>query len=123
MTEIGEEAPPTARRAWPRLAGLALAGTVIGAKLGEQADEKERREAQARAQYALEHYPSGQTAQWGNPQGGNYGTVTPQPGYVEGGQYCRPYTQTITVDGETRVIEGTACRQADGTWYIIDTGS
>jgi len=104
------------------VAGLALAGSYIGAEVGENADEKARRDAQARTQYALEHTPSGQTSQWGNNQGGAYGTVTPAPGYVEGGEYCRPYTQTYTVDGQTGTIQGTACRQADGSWYIVDTG-
>ena len=103
------------------VAGLSLAGAYIGAELGEKADEKQRLEAQQRTQYALEHTPSGYTTQWGQ-QGGASGTVTPAPGYVEGGEYCRPYTQTITVDGQTSTIEGTACRQADGTWFIVDTG-
>lgn len=105
------------------VAGLSLAGAYIGSELGEKADEKQRLEAQQRTQYALEHTPSGQPSQWSSPQSGAYGTVTPEPGYVTGGQYCRPYTQTITVDGQTRTVQGTACRQADGTWYIVDTGS
>jgi len=78
---------------------------------------------QRRTQYALERSPSGITSTWNNPKSGNYGTITPSPGYVEDGQYCRPYTQTITVDSKTRTIKGTACRQDDGTWIIVDTGS
>ncbi len=105
------------------IAGLSLAGAYIGSGIGSDMDERDRREMQRRTQYALERSPSGITSTWNNPKSGNYGTITPSPGYVENGQYCRPYTQTITVDSKTRTIKGTACRQDDGTWIIVDTGS
>ena len=105
------------------IAGLSLAGAYIGAEIGSDMDERDRYEMQRRTQYALERSPSGATSNWNNPDSGNYGSITPSPGYVDAGQYCRPYTQTITVDGDTRTIRGTACRRDDGTWVIIDTGS
>ena len=36
------------------------------------------------------------------------------------GAYCRDFTQTITVDGEFEEAHGTACRQSDGTWRIVN---
>jgi len=106
------------------IAGLSLAGAYIGSEIGEDMDEADRREMQRRTQYALERSPSGTTSTWNNPDSGNYGSITPAPGYQnESGRYCRPYTQTLNVDGETRTVRGTACRQTDGTWVIVDTGS
>lgn len=105
------------------IAGLSLAGAYIGSEIGQDMDERDRREMQRRTQYALERLPSGATSTWNNPDTGSYGTITPSPGYVENGRYCRPYTQTISVDNETRTIRGTACRQDDGAWVIVDTGS
>ena len=32
------------------------------------------------------------------------------------------YTQTINMNGKTRTLEGTACREPDGSWVIVDTG-
>lgn len=34
--------------------------------------------------------------------------------------YCREYTRQIVIDGEEQSAHGTACRQPDGTWRIID---
>jgi len=33
---------------------------------------------------------------------------------------CREYQQTITVGGRTERAYGTACKQADGSWKIIN---
>ena len=55
------------------------------------------------------------------PDSGNSGTVKPQPSYQNAsGQYCREYQQTITVDGKTETAYGTACRQPDGSWKIVN---
>lgn len=33
--------------------------------------------------------------------------------------YCREFTQTFTIAGETQQGYGTACLQADGAWKIV----
>jgi hypothetical protein len=38
-------------------------------------------------------------------------TVAPAP-------YCREYTQSVTIGGQTQTGVGTACLQADGAWEI-----
>ena len=35
------------------------------------------------------------------------------------GQQCREYQRTVTIDGKTETAYGTACRQPDGSWKII----
>ena len=34
--------------------------------------------------------------------------------------YCREYTTTTVIDGTEQKSHGTACRQADGTWRIVN---
>jgi surface antigen len=35
------------------------------------------------------------------------------------GQYCREFTQSVTVGGKTEQAFGRACRQPDGAWKIV----
>lgn len=99
------------------------AGTLLGAYLGNQVgaslDRADLAYYRQTSQQTLEHAPSGTTSTWENPDSGNYGTITPTSTYqTSGGQYCREYSQTITVGGQTEQAYGTACRQEDGTWKI-----
>ncbi len=34
--------------------------------------------------------------------------------------YCREYTNTTMIDGQEQVTHGLACRQADGSWRIVN---
>jgi surface antigen len=100
-----------------------IAGTLIGAGLGRSVggslDAGDMAAQNQAAQRALETAPAGQALPW---SGSNAtGTVTPS-GYYQtaGGQYCREYSQTITIDGRTERGYGTACRQPNGTWQIVE---
>jgi surface antigen len=100
------------------------AGTLLGAFLGksvgeslDRADVNYANQAQTKAHAA----PIGQQISWSNPETGNSGTVTPRrEGTDTGGNYCREYQQTITVSGKTEQAYGTACRQPDGTWKVVN---
>lgn len=98
----------------------AIAGGLVGSSIGRELDAADRK-AMSRAQYdAFEYTPSGQGAQWYNPDSGHYGEVVPQPAYERGpGQYCREYTQTVNIGGDQQQAYGTACRQPDGQWEIV----
>ena len=37
------------------------------------------------------------------------------------GRYCREFTSTAQIGGETEAVYGTACWQPDGTWEVIST--
>jgi surface antigen len=39
---------------------------------------------------------------------------------VEPSADCREFTQRIVVDGEEVAAYGTACRQPDGSWKIVN---
>ena len=46
-------------------------------------------------------------------------TVTPTRTYDASSGPCREYTMDATVDGKRDKVQGTACRQPDGTWKSV----
>ncbi len=105
-----------------QLVGVAL-GTLIGAgvghEIGASLDRADMTYYDQTYQRALETGQPGQTLPWSNPQSGNSGSFTPA-GYTQNnGQYCREFSQTINVGGQTERGYGTACRQPDGSWQIV----
>ena len=104
-------------------AGIAagtILGGLIGGTIGDRLDAADREKAHTAAAQALEAVPSGHSVAWQNPDSGNTGTVTPVKTYQTAtGQYCREYTQTITIGGERHKSYGTACRESDGSWRIV----
>jgi surface antigen len=97
-----------------------LLGGLAGSSVGASLDRADLQYAQQTQQHAFEAVPSGQTVAWRNPDSGNAGTYTPRPAYqTPTGQYCREFQQTITVGGQTQAGFGTACRQPDGSWRIV----
>jgi surface antigen len=104
-------------------AGIAagtILGGLLGGAIGDRMDAADRRQAQSAATHALETSPSGKSVAWRNPDTGNTGSVTPVRTYQTAtGQYCREYTQTITIGGEKHQSYGTACREPDGSWRVV----
>lgn len=99
------------------------AGTLIGALLGQDVGQTLDRADQAylehTSQDALEYSRTDQTKPWVNPDSGNAGSITPTRTFQDDtGRYCREFTQTIIIDGDTQRAYGTACRQPDGTWKL-----
>jgi surface antigen len=99
-------------------AGVLLGG-LLGSSVGRSLDRADRLAMQQTTQTTLETTPTGQAAQWHNPDTGNYGTVTPLRTTESNGNVCREYQQTVTVGGQTQEGYGTACRQPDGSWRIV----
>src|SRR5881394_736057 len=89
-----------------------VAGAVIGGKIGQKMDEADK----LKAAQALESTPTGQATTWKNPDTGASYTMTPTKTYESGGTPCRDFNVNATVDGKPEVVQGTACRQADGSW-------
>ncbi len=101
-------------------AGVILGG-LLGGAVGNMLDQRDKKLANQAANKALESAPSGTATAWKNPDSGHSGTVTPQRTYqTTSGQYCREYTQTINVGGQKQTSYGTACRQPDGQWKIVN---
>jgi surface antigen len=96
-----------------------LAGGLIGSQVGKSLDEADVNYARQTQQQAFEAGRSGQPVSWRNPDNGDGGTVIPRPAYESNGTQCREFQQNITVGGKTQNAYGTACRQPDGTWKVV----
>ena len=59
------------------------------------------------------------TTSWNNPNANESGSITVRNTSVSNGTPCREFTQTVYVGGKAVEGYGTACRQADGSWKII----
>ncbi len=99
----------------------ALLGAWAGNEIGKSLDRADRLAMQNTTQNALETGRSRDPVSWRNPDSGHYGTVTPQPAYqTPQGGYCREYQQTVNIGGRTEQAYGTACRQSDGSWKVVN---
>ncbi len=99
----------------------ALLGTLLGSELGASLDKADLAYAQQAANRAYTA-PVGQAISWNNPDSGNSGMITPTRQGVSNttGQVCREYTQTIYVGGRQQTAVGQACKNADGTWTVMN---
>ncbi len=98
-----------------------LLGVLVGSEIGKSLDRADRMYAARAANNALESSPVGQASTWSNPDSGHSGSVTPTRTYqTASGGPCREYQQTVTIGGRTETAYGKACRQADGTWKIVN---
>lgn len=97
-----------------------LLGAFLGSEVGKSLDRADKAAMEQANQRALESSQTGQTSKWVNPDTGNSGTITPTKTYQANGQNCREYQQTIIVGGKTEQAHGTACRQPDGSWQVIN---
>ncbi|MEJ2591594.1 MAG: RT0821/Lpp0805 family surface protein [Candidatus Thiodiazotropha sp.] len=95
----------------------ALVGTAVGANIGHHMDEQDR----MRTAQVFESNKTGESSTWVNPDTRDRYTVTPTRTYEEQGTPCREFTMNANVGDETQKIYGTACRQSDGSWKIVNS--
>jgi surface antigen len=97
-------------------AGVLLGG-LIGREIGGSMDQLDP----ACVGHFMESTPPYESVQWQAPRGGTDYRLMPSETYQdENGQYCREYTAEATVDGKPQQTYGTACRQPDGSWRLIN---
>jgi len=97
-------------------AGGTLLGVLIGTEVGRSLDAADA----ACAHESLEYAETGQPVVWRNPDAGAQYTMVPTRTYQASGAYCREYTTRAQVGGRTQEAYGTACRQPDGSWRIVN---
>ena len=110
-----------------RLLLMVLAGIGTGAiaalaqNLGGSYNGPDQGVAAQSVQSALEYNRTNQAQSWVDPDSGVAGTTTPVRTF-EGaaGKPCREFFTTIEIGGQAEQGYGTACRQPDGTWQIVD---
>ncbi len=103
------------------IAASVIGGILVGGLIGNLLDERDKKLAAEAAQKALETAPTGKPVAWQNPDNGHSGTVTVVKTYqTSSSNYCREYQQTVTIDGKQEKAYGTACRQPDGSWKVVN---
>jgi surface antigen len=97
-----------------------MAGAWIGNEIGKSLDRADRT-ALGQAQETAYASPVGEPISWNNPDSGNYGTVTPIRDGTDNqtGNYCREFQNEVIINGRVEQAYGTACRQPDGSWRIV----
>lgn len=93
-----------------------VAGAMIGGSIGRSMDATDRLNTSA----ALENVRTGVPTTWVNPDTGYEYVVTPTNTYNGGAGPCREYTLDANIGGRAEQIYGTACRQPDGSWQVMD---
>ena len=104
------------------IAASVIGGILIGGMVGNLLDQRDKQMAAEAAHRAMETAPTGKPVAWQNPDSGHSGTVTPTKTYqTANGNYCRDYQTTVLIDGKQERATGTACRQADGSWRVVNS--
>lgn len=109
--------PPSAEANVSASIVKSLNGGLIGGQIGAGLNDQDRRAALAAEYRALEYTPANQPVTWSASSGRTGQVVALQP-YRVGSQDCRQYTQTVS--GAAAPARGTACRNADGSWSLLN---
>lgn len=97
--------------------GGTILGVIVGGNIGQSMDQVD----QSCVGQVLEHAPDGRQIAWTDTTTGGRYRVTPDKPYKNSqGQYCRKYLTNAVVDGSTRQVYGTACRQPNGAWQMVN---
>lgn len=93
-----------------------LAGAAIGGAVGQSMDANDRRKVAE----TLEGVRTGVPATWRNPDTGVQYSVTPTRTYETASGPCREFTTHAIIGGKRETVYGTACRQPDGSWRVMN---
>jgi surface antigen len=99
------------------VAGGAIIGVIVGGNIGLSMDRVD----QGCVGQILEHAPGGTQVAWTDSNNGERYRVTPDRPYRNNqGSYCRNYLTRAVVDGYNQQVSGTACRQPNGLWKMVN---
>ncbi len=95
----------------------ALNGGIVGNTEADLSDNDTKRALEAEYR-TLEAAPAGQPVVWrGDDANGEVLAAAP---YQVGTQNCRQYTHRIIASGKQLQARGSACRNDDGSWSLLD---
>ncbi len=91
-------------------------GGLIGRSIGTDLEESDRRQMAD----TLERNSTGQSRAWTNPDTGTEYRMTPTTGQYRATEgTCRQFRQEMVIDGQRKVVMGTACKQVDtAAWQM-----
>jgi len=103
-----------------KLAATAL-GTLVGFVIGQEVGRNLTRLEETCFSQTFEHVPDRETIVWNNQQQSAQYQVQPlRTAETDNGLYCREYQAKATVGGKVSATYGTACRQPDGSWKLMN---
>ncbi len=94
----------------------AMAGMAIGGSIGRSMDDVDRMKLAT----AMETTRTGVVTEWQNPDTGYQYTVKPTATTETSEGPCREFTLDAQIGGSSEEIYGTACRNPDGSWRIVN---
>jgi surface antigen len=99
------------------MVGGAIIGAMVGGNIGQSMDRLD----QGCVGQILEHAPDGKNIAWTDSNTGRMYQVMPEKAYqTSQGQSCRKYLTHAMIDGRDRQVYGTACRQSNGAWQMMN---
>ncbi|MCO5063105.1 MAG: RT0821/Lpp0805 family surface protein [Rhizobiaceae bacterium] len=98
----------------------ALGGGLIGGSIGRDLSSRDRRKALEAEYKALEYGQGGQVITWQSSLGSSRGEVVAAQPYRVGSQDCRQYVHTLYTGDASQTARGTACRNPDGSWSLLN---
>jgi surface antigen len=97
------------------IVGGTIVGFIVGGEVGRSMDQADA----LCVDEALEHARDGETITWTSDRQ-DY-AVKPEGSFqTTDGRYCREYQASSTVGNDRVQTYGTACRQPDGSWQIVN---
>ena len=93
-----------------------IGGAALGGFLGSRIGGSMDRNDQLKTAHALETSNTGHPTTWRNPDTGQRYTVTPTRTRDGASGPCRDFTTVTEIESSRQQVQGTACRQPDGTW-------
>ena len=97
-----------------------LAGATIGAIIGHEIGEDMDRNDHACFGHSLELLEDGHRVHWDGARAGLSYTLTPGGRFERDDRVCRRFTLVRTLEGRKITRHGSACRQGEGEWRMID---
>lgn len=96
-----------------------VAGGTAGSILGRRVGQRMTRNDRSRFSNTLASNRAGQTRRWASNAGNGHYQVTPVgSNYRRDKRTCREFRMQVQVEGRPEHINGTACRQPDGSWLM-----
>lgn len=106
---VGNQFGRGSGRTWATIGG-ALLGASVGNNIGAANETC--------ATQALEYARPNTQVVW--QDAGNAYSIYPTNTYQQNGMYCREYQSRVMVGGQVQEGYGTACRQPDGAWMVMN---
>ncbi|HLF67323.1 MAG TPA: RT0821/Lpp0805 family surface protein [Gammaproteobacteria bacterium] len=95
-----------------------VGGALIGGYIGDHMDSSDNAKMNASM-----NNPTNKRTDWKNDKTGASYSMAPTSKVmaINGNGACRTFHTKATIEGKTQEVDGTACRQTDGTWKSIKT--